>query len=845
MWAPKDGRKGRDGAPSATQTVANLKQDRIKAKKSLGQNFLTDDAILRDIVVASGVKAGDLVLEVGPGTGNLTKHLLERGARVTAVEKDDVLWARLEAEYAQEPNLTLVRGDVLRKGLVTGVIRDMVAQARPEGSSGSDGQSGGASGSGSQAAPRVKVVANLPYNITKDFLIAMLPLGDIVSELSIMIQEEAAVRLCDKKVGRPDYRSMNIRVNFYSVPKYRFLIKKEKYFPAPGVDGALVTFKLLPKSKRAPVGSERGFLALVGKAFLERRKMMRNSVDPMYTPAQVEAALRVCGLRTDARAQDLSLADFVGVHAELKKNAVGEMPSDVPAPVPPSRTNQPTNSSSTPAPARRHMESDQAYDDDGPRVSHGGQSSRFRGVTFNKKSKKWQSVLNVGGSHVHLGTFNTEEDAAVAFDRAALMVRGDKARINFGLTNYMDPATGQIIEDPALRVKIDSSCDPNRPKRRAPAKEGRGGGRGGGGDDYQQQQQQQQAEQIAQMAMAMQAQAGSYQHLWPAQASGVAHSGSPASPASALLSMAQGGALAPNLADLAGAAAGAGGAAKGETDEQTVLHDPQALTGFFDVVNAIRHSLPEGCELQAIVPSRADPPVAGAVYMQAGGFGCCLLQAGQLCGYTAGKGSLQEAIDYVAMIVSVASALQAGGGGFGVDGSVDVGVDAIAAAAAAAMDGGHGHGAVDDTTMSSLAALQALIAAAGSASSSTSPGEQHAMAMLQTVIASSSAAAAGTSDAPMDAATAAAYDAAAAAAAAAVGAASSCMPGVNGVGGVNGVDSVGGMNGVDEAVAAAAAAAGAYCGGAEHGSGGKRGAEEAGIGGGGDEGPPTVVARLE
>lgn len=80
---------------------------------------------------------------------------------------------------------------------------------------------------------------------------------------------------------------MNVRVQFYSRPVYRFLIPKEKYYPEPGVDGALVTFRLFPPSARAPVGSEKGFLALVGKAFLSRRKMMRNSVSPLYETAQV------------------------------------------------------------------------------------------------------------------------------------------------------------------------------------------------------------------------------------------------------------------------------------------------------------------------------------------------------------------------------------------------------------------------------------------------------------------------------------------------------------------------------------------------------------------------------
>ncbi|GAX84853.1 hypothetical protein CEUSTIGMA_g12274.t1 [Chlamydomonas eustigma] len=380
-------------SPSASATVANLRENRIKPKKSLGQNFLTDDNILKDIVSASGVQPGDLVLEIGPGTGNLTKHLLERGALVTAVEKDDTLYERLIEEYKDNPSLKIVKGDVLRSN-VDQIIRDMIQQHRgcssahssahtqsdvelhAEANSAStsnsiaeDGSSdvafltdaaalrltsnGSHSGSippapsdettisnssdtGSEEAAelshlkssqqdKVRVVANLPYNITKEFLKLMLPKGHLVSELNIMIQEEVAWRLVNKTPGRPDYRAMNLRVQFYSKPKYRFLIPKERYFPAPGVDGALVTFRLLPPLARPSVPSERGFIALVGKAFLERRKMMRNSVQPLYTSQQMESALVHCGLRPDSRAQDLSLADFVGVHRALGEAVAKEL----------------------------------------------------------------------------------------------------------------------------------------------------------------------------------------------------------------------------------------------------------------------------------------------------------------------------------------------------------------------------------------------------------------------------------------------------------------------------------------------------------------------------------------
>lgn len=181
----------------------------------------------------------------------------------------------------------------------------------------------GAGGRGS-----LKVVANLPYNITKDFLKATLPLGGTVAELSIMIQHEVAERLVDPTPGRPDYRAMSIYTHYYSSPKYRralaggggctelravvvclcapeawaassaspppralatcrLRIPRQKYFPVPGVDGALVTFRLAPPSKRLEVPSERSFHALVTKAFSERRKMMRNSMQPLFSSQQV------------------------------------------------------------------------------------------------------------------------------------------------------------------------------------------------------------------------------------------------------------------------------------------------------------------------------------------------------------------------------------------------------------------------------------------------------------------------------------------------------------------------------------------------------------------------------
>ncbi|KAF5832477.1 S-adenosyl-L-methionine-dependent methyltransferase [Dunaliella salina] len=451
-WLWQTGKKG--AGPSAMATVANLKANRIKAKKSLGQNFLTDDKILMEIAKTAAVRPGDLVLEVGPGTGNLTKHLLARGAQLTSIEKDDVLFSRLCEEYGQEENLRLVHGDVLRwnmrqllsemqqravwqhgghlaspqqqqqqqqqqqgqqqqqqqhkpcvpgseeavslqqqqqqqeDGLAHGpqgvthsqgtseqdrqqqrIIESQAEHAATEGLQGTgvahahaarqqqqqpqhsaqqqgQGVPGGHEGGqelpqprrlrphgaglkdySAPALPKVKVVANLPYNITKEFLKKMLPLGDHVSELSIMIQQEAAVRLVDSKPGSNDFRAMNVFVSLYSNPLYRFRISRFKYDPVPGVDGALVTFRLRPSSQRLQLpggqGGERKFMQLVYRGFDQRRKMLRNSLQPAYTPAEVEAGLTKVGLSPRARAQELSLEQHVALAHALDQVMLG------------------------------------------------------------------------------------------------------------------------------------------------------------------------------------------------------------------------------------------------------------------------------------------------------------------------------------------------------------------------------------------------------------------------------------------------------------------------------------------------------------------------------------------
>jgi 16S rRNA (adenine1518-N6/adenine1519-N6)-dimethyltransferase len=230
------------------------------------------------------------------------------------------------------PALTLVCGDILRQDLPA-LLAGMAAAPPPPPAAAPLAAAASAPGSTapppsaapspdppapllSPSSPSVlpvlpKVVANLPYYITKDFLVQALPLGGAASSLLLMLQDEVAARLTAPAPGGPDWRAMNIVLRYYSRPRYLFRIDRNKYEPAPSVHGAVVEFELLAPGQRAAVPDERAFLRLVKHAFLQRRKTLRNALQPLVGGPAAVAALAAAGLPPDARAQSLSLEEFV------------------------------------------------------------------------------------------------------------------------------------------------------------------------------------------------------------------------------------------------------------------------------------------------------------------------------------------------------------------------------------------------------------------------------------------------------------------------------------------------------------------------------------------------------
>jgi 16S rRNA (adenine1518-N6/adenine1519-N6)-dimethyltransferase len=257
-----------------------LRQFDIKPKKSLGQNFLVDEGAAARIVTAANLVPDDVVLEIGPGLGGLTRHLAANAARVVAVELDQRLIPVLEHTLAAYPNVELVHGDIL--------------QLDPA----------------SLLPPTYKVVANIPYYITSALLRHLLEAEACPSLMVLTVQEEVARRI----VAAPgDMSLLAVSVQFYGRPRIVTRLKAGAFYPRPKVDSAVVQIDLDPGTRPAlGVTDVHLFFQLVQAGFSQRRKQLRNAlVGGMgRSRAKVDAALAQAGIDPRRRAETLALEEW-------------------------------------------------------------------------------------------------------------------------------------------------------------------------------------------------------------------------------------------------------------------------------------------------------------------------------------------------------------------------------------------------------------------------------------------------------------------------------------------------------------------------------------------------------
>jgi 16S rRNA (adenine1518-N6/adenine1519-N6)-dimethyltransferase len=268
----------------------------LHPSRSLGQNFLIDEAILGKIVAAANLDSGDVVLEIGAGLGAMTRLLAEQAGHVVAIEIDRQLLPALRHETKPFDNVTIVEGDILE--MEPG---HMLEWRFPE-----------------QTLNRsYKVVANLPYYITSAILRHLLEKARLRPEtIVITVQREVAERI----VAEPgDMSVLAVSVQLYGDPKLLFHIHPGSFYPSPAVDSAVLRIEVEPTPHLTQI-SEHEFFEVVRGGFAQRRKQLHNSLAASLSldGAWIKERLTEVGVEPRRRAQTLSVDEWISVATALQ-----------------------------------------------------------------------------------------------------------------------------------------------------------------------------------------------------------------------------------------------------------------------------------------------------------------------------------------------------------------------------------------------------------------------------------------------------------------------------------------------------------------------------------------------
>ncbi len=240
------------------ETKMIMRKYNLDFKKKFGQNFLTSEEILDEVISKANISKDDIILEIGPGIGTLTAKLLETGAEVISVEVDLELVKPLKDRFFMYDNFTIISSDILK----VDIYNEMVKILENKGKKLDD--------------RKIKVVANIPYYITTPIIFKLLENRNIVSEIYIMVQKEVAERIC-AKIGTKESSSITYMVSYYTEYLWDIYVDKTKFMPSPKVDSKVIALRFR-ESPYPEVKDEELYFEIIRTAFLHRRKTFLNSV---------------------------------------------------------------------------------------------------------------------------------------------------------------------------------------------------------------------------------------------------------------------------------------------------------------------------------------------------------------------------------------------------------------------------------------------------------------------------------------------------------------------------------------------------------------------------------------
>ncbi|UCC65931.1 MAG: ribosomal RNA small subunit methyltransferase A [Deltaproteobacteria bacterium] len=268
-----------------TSLMQELRGRGILPKRALGQHFLIDRRLAEKIVRLAPLDPEDIVVEIGPGMGVLTFLMLPQVKKVVAVELDQRMVAYLREKGKKISSLAVVYGDALQfdfRGLAE------------------------------EAGGKLKVVANLPYNISTPIIFRLLESRDSLAHLTLMLQQEVAQRITSPP-GSRDYGPLSISAQLYTSPKILMRVPPHAFYPRPAVQSAVVGFEILAHP-RVEVGDMRFFQGVVRASFAQRRKTilnsLKNSALGLGSSGEIRGVLESIGIDPRRRAETLDLVEF-------------------------------------------------------------------------------------------------------------------------------------------------------------------------------------------------------------------------------------------------------------------------------------------------------------------------------------------------------------------------------------------------------------------------------------------------------------------------------------------------------------------------------------------------------
>lgn len=272
------------------KTAELVKKYNFKFSKSLGQNFLVDDSVPKDIVLGAEVDENDLVIEIGPGVGTLTAQLLNKAKKVVAIELDNDLIPILKEEIGDNSNFTLIHNDALKVN-----FNEIIGEEKS-----------------------VKLVANLPYYVTTPIIVKLLKEKYNFKSLTIMIQKEVAERM-DAEPGNKDYGSLSLLVQYYCNTKIIRRVPPQCFIPRPKVDSIVIRLDRLDEPK-VKVENEKLFFEIIRSSFNMRRKTLWNGVKNIGLPKEkLELAFEEASVDPKRRGETLTIEEFALLSDKINK----------------------------------------------------------------------------------------------------------------------------------------------------------------------------------------------------------------------------------------------------------------------------------------------------------------------------------------------------------------------------------------------------------------------------------------------------------------------------------------------------------------------------------------------